>query len=225
MSRNRIVSGGIFVEKDDVNKIIEIFETEYPEPVTALNYSNAFELLIAVIMSAQTTDKQVNKVTYDLFKKNSTPEEILELGKEKLAEKIKSIGLYRNKSKYIIDTCKILIDKYDGKVPEELNELIKLSGVGRKTANVVLTEYFNKDTFPVDTHVKRVSIRLGLTVVNNTRQIEKELMNFFPEKLWGDLHHWFIYHGRNICKARTPLCNKCKIINFCDYKKTGGENL
>lgn len=208
----------------DYNKayteIINIFAENYPRPETELNYSSPFELLIAVILSAQTTDKQVNKATSNLFPEYGTPDKMLALGKKGLQAKIRSIGLFRNKTKYILDSCKILIDKYNGQVPNNRKDLMKLPGVGRKTANVVLACLFNKNTFPVDTHVSRVAQRLGITERKDPDRIEEELKKVFPKKYWVNLHHWLIYHGRNICTARNPRCLECKILNYCDYFRT-----
>lgn len=205
-------------KKQKIKKIIEIFNKEYPEPKTELNYSNTFELLIAVILSAQTTDKQVNRVTHKLFKEYNKPEDFASLTEKELQKKIKSIGLYRNKSKYIIKTGKIINNEFNGQIPSTRKELMKLPGVGRKTANVVLACGFDKNTIAVDTHVFRVSKRIGLTEGINVNKTEEQLQEIIPEERWQDMHHWLIFHGRYICKARKPECNKCKIINLCNYK-------
>jgi len=206
------------------DKLIKLFASNYPEPVTALNFSTPFELLIATVLSAQTTDIQVNKVTKNLFKVYNKPKDFVNLKQKELEKKIKSIGLYKNKSKYIINLSKIIIDKYNGKIPDTRDDLMKLPGVGRKTANVVLGCAFKKNTIPVDTHVLRVSNRLGLCNSRNTYEVEKSLMEKFPPKIWLDLHHWLIIHGRNVCKARNPLCNDCFINKLCDdYKNKGAK--
>lgn len=203
------------MKKSKVKNILNILAELYPEPKTALKFNNPFELLIAVILSAQTTDTQVNRVTAKLFKKYSTPEEISELTPLQLEREIKNCGLYRNKSKNIIKTCKILSKEYKGKIPDNFEELVKLPGVGRKTANVVLANAFGKNTFPVDTHVYRVSKRLGFSSGESVLAVERELCELIPPKMWKDTHHRLIYHGRNTCKARRPLCGECALLNLC----------
>lgn len=203
--------------EEKITSIIDIFEEKYPDPESALNYNSEFELLIATILSAQTTDKQVNKVTSKLFNKYNTPEDFASLKPEELEQEIKSIGLYKNKSKYIVKTAKKLIDDYKGIVPDTRKELIELPGVGRKTANVVLSCAFTKDAFPVDTHVFRLANRIGLVKADKVRKVEEGLMEVIPKKYWSQMHHWLIFHGREVCKAQNPKCNKCKIKKFCDY--------
>jgi endonuclease-3 len=203
--------------EEKVEKLVDLFSEHYPEPGTALNFSTPFELLIATILSAQTTDVQVNKVTEKLFEEYNRPEAMLELSQKELEEKINSIGLFRNKAKYILKTCRILLDEFGGEVPETRKELLKLSGVGRKTANVVLANAFFKAAFPVDTHVFRVSDRLGLSSGQNVSQTEKELTDLIPKKYWIDFHHWLIDHGRAVCKAQNPDCENCFASELCDY--------
>ncbi len=205
------------MDRDDLKIIINMLETRYPEPETALNFSTPFQLLIATILSAQSTDKQVNKVTKELFQKYNSPEAFAGLKREKLEKEINSIGLYRNKSKYIINTSRTLLEKYGGKVPTTRKELMKLAGVGRKTANVLLACAFKKNAFPVDTHVYRVANRIGLTNSKNVKGVEEELMELIPEEKWADMHHWLIFHGREICKAQNPDCDSCKIADYCRY--------
>ena len=202
-----------------VEELLELFSEYYPEPGTTLDSTTTFELLLATILSAQTTDVQVNKVTAELFKEYNTPEDFAALAQEELEKKINSIGLYRNKAKYIIKTSKILLEDYDGQVPQKRKELLKLAGVGRKTANVVLANAFNKAAFPVDTHVFRVSSRLALSSAKNPKVTEKELTELIPKKYWIDLHHWFIDHGRAICKAQNPACDNCFCSHLCPYYK------
>ncbi|MFP4019969.1 MAG: endonuclease III [Halanaerobium sp.] len=206
-------------KKEKVEELVELFSEHYPEPGTALNFETPFELLIATILSAQTTDIQVNKVTKDLFKEYNSPENMLELSQKELEKKINSIGLYRNKSKYILKTCRILIEEFGGEVPQTRKDLLKLSGVGRKTANVVLANAFFKAAFPVDTHVFRVSKRLGLSSGKNVEQTEKELTELIPKKYWIDFHHWLIDHGRALCKAQNPDCENCFASGLCRYYK------
>lgn len=199
--------------KDVLAKLRE----SYPRVKTALRFSNTFELLIATILSAQATDKQVNKVTKELFAKYPDVESFDKLSLEEMAEEIKSIGLYKNKSKHILATCRILLEQYGGQVPQTREELMSLPGVGRKTANVVLSIAFNIPAIAVDTHVFRVAKRLGLAKGNTTLEVEEELMEVIPKEDWSDAHHWLIWHGRLICKARKPECIKCKLNLLCDF--------
>ena len=203
--------------ENNVEKMIDYFEKKYPDPETALNYETPFQLLIATIMSAQTTDVQVNKVTKDLFSKYKTPNDFAELEVRELQKEIQSIGLYKNKSKYIIESSKMIVEDFDGKVPTNRKDLVKLPGVGRKTANVVLANAFDRETIAVDTHVFRVANRLGLVDTDKRDQVEQDLMEVVPENYWTKFHHWLIFHGREICKARNPLCDKCEIKSYCDY--------
>ncbi|WP_089858243.1 endonuclease III [Halanaerobium salsuginis] len=204
-------------KEDKVSALLKLFAEYYPNPKTSLNFKTPFELLIATILSAQTTDIQVNKVTAELFKKYNTPAAILKLSQSELEEKINSIGLYHNKAKYILKTCQILLDQFEGQVPETRKDLLKLSGVGRKTANVVLANAFFKAAFPVDTHVFRVSARLGLSSGKNVSKTEQELTEILPRDCWIDFHHWLIEHGRAICKAQNPDCENCFASYLCDY--------
>jgi len=201
----------------NVEKIINYFKKKYPDPATALNYKTPFQLLIATIMSAQTTDKQVNKVTEQLFQKYEKPNDFAKLNVKELQKEIQSIGLYKNKSKYIIESSKKIVEEFEGKVPKTRKDLIKLPGVGRKTANVVLANAFDMKTIAVDTHVFRVANRLGLVDTDKRDQVEQDLMEVVPEDYWTKFHHWLIFHGRETCKARSPLCDKCKISRCCDY--------
>lgn len=207
------------MKQKSITKIIEILKEIYPEPQTELNHTTPFELLIATILSAQSTDKQVNKVTSGLFQKYNTSEDFAKLKISKLEKEIKSIGLYHNKSKYIIKTSQMIINKFEGRVPENRKDLMKLPGVGRKTANVVLACAFNKPAIAVDTHVFRVANRLGIIKASNVNQAEKQLMKKISKNLWSDLHHWLIFHGRSICKANNPKCNFCALNKYCLYTK------
>ncbi len=199
--------------KEIYNKLINL----YPEAKCGLEFETPFQLLIATILSSQCTDIKVNKITKDLFKAAGTPEKILGLGREGLIDYIKSAGLYHNKSKNILKTCKILLENYQGKVPANRKDLETLPGVGRKTANVVLSNAFGIPAFAVDTHVLRVSNRLGISTGTRPLDVEKELMDKISEEYWGIFHHLLIYHGRNICKAKTPLCHQCDIFELCNY--------
>jgi len=193
------------------------FQAANPHPTTELEYDSDFQLLIAVILSAQTTDVAVNIATRKFFPQYGTPEGILELGEEGLRECIKTIGLYRNKAKHVIRTCEILLEKHNGQVPNTRKELEALPGVGRKTANVVLNTAFGQPTIAVDTHIFRVSNRTGLAPGKNVNQVEKKLLEVIPEPYLKDAHHWLILHGRYICVARSPKCKECGIADLCQY--------
>lgn len=201
--------------------IIDILKKEYPDVKgTALHYTNPLELLVATILSAQTTDERVNIVTKDLFKKYRKAEDYANASLEELQNDIKSINFYRNKARYIKQCCQIIAEEYNGKVPDTMEELLKLPGVSRKTANVVLSNAYRKDEgIVVDTHVMRLSQRLGLTKEKNRDKIEEDLMKKFPKEKWFDLANLLIAHGRKICKAKKPLCEKCVIRSFCEYYK------
>ncbi len=205
------------MQLEQQNKIKEILTEKYPAPETELKYNSPFELLVATILSAQTTDKQVNKVTSKLFIDYNKPEDFASLTPKELQEKIKSIGLYRNKAKFIIKTSQKILEDYQGKVPADFSKLLELTGVGRKTASVVLCSAFDKPAFPVDTHVFRVAKRLGLATGNTTEKVEKELKDIIPKKEWGNFHHRLIFHGREVCKARNPACSDCRLNAFCQF--------
>lgn len=213
------------LSKKDALEVLTILEKTYPNAKAQLNFSNEFELLIATILSAQCTDVRVNKTTDVLFKELKTPRDYVNLGEEKLAEKIKSCGLANNKSKNIINACIMLEENYDGKVPDSFDELIKLPGVGRKTANVVLSNAFDIPAIAVDTHVFRVSNRIGLSNSSTVEGTEKDLMGIIPKERWSKAHHLLIFHGRNICKARNPSCYECPINSKCLYYKNNVLNL
>ena len=206
------------MDKKKITRIFEVLKKDNPEPVTELKYKSKFQLLISVILSAQATDKSVNSATTKLFKIAGTPKKLYDLGEQKLKIFIKTIGLYNAKAKNIIKTCKILITEFENKIPSNRNELQKLPGVGRKTANVVLNNAFGLPTIGVDTHVFRVSNRLGIAPGKNVLEVEKKLEKNVPEKFKLHAHHWLIIHGRYTCIARKPLCQKCKIFNLCKYK-------
>jgi endonuclease-3 len=190
-----------------------------PEPTTELHYANPFELLIAVILSAQATDISVNKATDRLYPVAKTPDAILALGETGLKTYIKTIGLYNSKARNIIKTCRILIDHHDGQVPETRAELEALPGVGRKTANVILNTAFGQPTIAVDTHIFRVGNRTGLAPGKTPLEVEKKLLKFTPGEFKLDAHHWLILHGRYVCKARKPECGDCVIADLCEYKQ------
>lgn len=208
------------MEKTRVNKIIELLNEKYGHLGCALNYRTPFELLIATMLSAQTTDITVNKATEVLFKKYNTPEDFINISLEELENYIKTCGFYKNKAKNIKEASKIILEKYNGVVPDTLEELVKLPGVGRKTANVVLSNAFGKDAIAVDTHVFRVSNRIGLAKANNVDETELQLMKNIPKEWWSRAHHMLIWHGRHICSARKPKCEECIISSYCDYYLT-----
>lgn len=188
-----------------------------PHPTTELEYQTPFQLLIAVLLSAQATDVGVNKATRRLFPVAGTPQAILALGEEGLCEYIKTIGLYRSKARHTIETCRLLLDKHGGEVPANRADLEALPGVGRKTANVVLNTAFGHPTIAVDTHIFRVANRTRLAVGKDVREVEERLMKVVPEEFRHDAHHWLILHGRYICKARKPDCERCPIAHWCEY--------
>ncbi|SDG27908.1 DNA-(apurinic or apyrimidinic site) lyase /endonuclease III [Selenomonas sp. WCT3] len=194
---------------------LAILEETYRGAKPELVFSNAFELLIAVILSAQCTDKRVNVTTARLFQKAATPEAILEMGLAQLEEEIRDCGLFRNKAKNILAACRILCEKYGGQVPDSFADLESLPGVGRKTANVVMSVAFHHPAIAVDTHVFRISNRLKLAVGTTPLEVEKELQRVIPREKWSDAHHWLIWHGRKICKARKPLCGTCPLADVC----------
>lgn len=190
-----------------------------PAPTTELAYTTPFELLIAVILSAQATDVSVNKATGPLFKVANTPEAIHKLGVRKLKTYIKTIGLFNTKAENVIKTCKILMEEHNSQVPEDREALEKLPGVGRKTANVILNTAFGHPTIAVDTHIFRVSNRTKLAMGKNVLQVEKKLLKVVPEEYKKDAHHWLILHGRYVCVARKPRCGACVIEDLCEFKE------
>lgn len=189
-----------------------------PHPTTELQFSTPFELLIAVLLSAQATDVGVNKATAKLFPVANTPQAMLDLGLEGIMQYTRTIGLYKTKSKHIIETCKILVQQYGGEIPRTREELETLPGVGRKTANVVLNTAFRQPVMAVDTHIFRVANRTKLAPGKNVREVEDKLMKFIPKEFLLDAHHWLILHGRYTCKAQKPQCNKCLIYDLCEYE-------
>jgi endonuclease III len=189
-----------------------------PQPTTELNYTSEFELLIAVMLSAQATDVSVNKATLRLFAVASTPQALLELGETRLKEFIKTIGLFNSKAANIIKTCRALVERHEGRVPRDRAALEALPGVGRKTANVVLNTAFGEPTIAVDTHIFRVANRTGLAPGKNVLEVERKLVKFTPEEYRRDAHHWLILHGRYVCKAQRPKCPECLIADLCEYR-------
>jgi endonuclease III len=198
--------------------IFERLREANPAPRTELHYQSPFELLVAVILSAQATDKSVNKATAGLFRAANTPAAILALDVAGLSPHIKSIGLYNSKAKNIIATCRLLIEHHGGAVPKTREELERLPGVGRKTANVILNTAFGEATIAVDTHIFRVANRTGLATGKTVRAVEDKLLKFVPPEFRHDAHHWLILHGRYVCKARNPACPACSIADLCEYR-------
>ena len=205
----------MLLSKEEIVQVLERLKSQNPNPKSELEYSNAFTLLVAVVLSAQATDKSVNLATKELFQIADTPEKMLELGEEKLIRYIKSIGLYRNKAKNIIGLSKMLLQEFAGEVPDSLENLEKLPGVGRKTANVVLNVIFNKPTMPVDTHLLRVSPKIGLAEGTTPEQVEKSLLERIPSEYMQNAHHWILLHGRYVCTAKNAKCEECVINDLC----------
>ena len=207
------------VTKKIRDKQLEILEETYRGAKPELHFSNPFELLIAVILSAQCTDKRVNITTARLFKKAATPAAIVALGISGLEEEIKDCGLFRNKAKNIMATCRTLVEEFGGEVPSDYGTLLKLPGVGRKTANVVTSVAFGRPAIAVDTHVFRIANRLKLAVGETPLAVEKGLMKVIPREKWSAAHHWLIYHGRRVCKANRPLCSECPLVDVCPSRE------
>lgn len=206
--------------------ILKTLAEHYPDARCELNFTTPFELLVATILSAQSTDKRVNMVTERLFKEYNTPEAIARLTPEALADMIREIGLFRSKAKHIVETSRILLAEHDGEVPQEREALEKLPGVGRKTANVVLSNAFGVPAIAVDTHVFRVAARLGLTNRAKTPwESERQLMRNIPKRLWSQAHHWLIHHGRRVCHAQRPNCPACPLLHLCPegQRRTAGS--
>ncbi len=198
------------------------FKAANPHPTTELEYSTPFELLVAVILSAQATDVSVNAATRMLYPVANTPEAMLDLGEEKLSRYIERIGLYKTKAKHVIKTCRILVEQYGGQVPNTREALEALPGVGRKTANVILNTAFGEPTIAVDTHIFRLANRINLAPGKTVLEVEKKLLKVIPKEFLHDAHHWLILHGRYVCQARKPKCAECLIRDLCEYKHKGG---
>ncbi len=205
------------MEREKRVKIFERFSKREPNPATELEYATPFELLLAVVLSAQATDVSVNKATRKLFAKANSPEKILALGEAGLKRYIKTIGLFNSKAKNIIATCRIVLDQHAGDVPRDREALEALPGVGRKTANVILNTAFGIPTIAVDTHIFRVANRTGLAPGKNVREVEDGLLEAVPDKYKKNAHHWLILHGRYTCTARRPACGTCLISDLCEY--------
>ncbi|MBA2676342.1 endonuclease III [Ramlibacter sp.] len=206
------------MKDEDVAPFFATLRAANPMPATELEFSTVFELLAAVLLSAQATDVGVNKATRRLFPVANTPEAILALGRDGLESYIKTIGLYRMKAKHLMETCRMLVERHGGEVPRSREELQALPGVGRKTANVVLNVAFGEETMAVDTHIFRVGNRTGLAPGRNPLEVEQVLLRRIPREFMVDAHHWLILHGRYVCVARTPKCWQCAVVQYCDYQ-------
>ena len=205
----------LFLSTDEIIEVFERFKRENPAPASELKWSNAYTLLVSVVLSAQATDKSVNKATEPLYKVADTPEKMLALGEEKLISYIKSIGLYRTKAQHILALSRTLAEEFDSKVPDTRENLMKLSGVGRKTANVVLNVVFRQPTMPVDTHLLRICPKIGLAEGATPLEVEESLVRRIPPEYMDHAHHWLILHGRYTCTARNPQCAVCLIRDIC----------
>ncbi len=203
--------------RDEIGEVLKVLKKEYGNTGTALKFQTPFQLLVSTMLAAQSTDMQVNKITRELYRKYPDAAAFARLSPEELEKEIRSIGLYRNKARNIIAMSRMLMEKYDGEVPQTRQELVKLPGVGRKTANVVLSVGFNQDAIAVDTHVFRVSNRIGLANAPNVEKTEQQLMENIPRQEWSAAHHWLIWHGRKICRAQNPRCEVCPLKDWCEY--------
>lgn len=201
----------------EMEMIFSRWQKQNPSPKSELNYKNPYTLLVAVVLSAQATDKSVNIATKSLFEKITTPEQMISLGMENLIPYIKSIGLYKNKAKNIIKLSEMLVNQFNSQIPDNLEDLMLLPGVRRKTANVVLNVIFNKPTMPVDTHLLRISPKIGLAEGKTPLEIEKSLLERIPEKYLQNAHHWILLHGRYVCTAKNPKCEECLIADLCKH--------
>ncbi len=212
-------------KKQKARKIYEKLSQLYPNAHCTLNYQSPFELLIMTILASQCTDERVNQVCNTLFQKLKSPQDFVNIGQKKLEVLIRTVGFYKNKAKHIINTCNILINKYNGNVPNSMEDLLQLYGVGRKTANVILGECFNTPGIIVDTHCGRLARRLGLTHSDIPEKVEMDLSQILPKEKWTFFSHLLVFHGRNICLARKPKCNMCIINNHCDFYKRIKQNV
>ncbi len=207
------------LSEEEMDIVFSRWQAQNPSPASELNYVNPFTLLVAVVLSAQATDKSVNIATEKLFQVADSPEKLLALGEENLIPYIQSIGLYKNKAKHLIGLSKKLLEDFNGQVPDNRDDLMSLPGVGRKTANVVLNVIFHQPTMPVDTHLLRISPKIGLAQGSTPEAVEKSLLERIPPEFLHDAHHWILLHGRYICTARNPKCQECLINDICKHNK------
>ena len=207
------------LSEEEMDIVFSRWQAQNPSPASELNYVNPFTLLVAVVLSAQATDKSVNIATEKLFQVADTPEKLQALGEENLITYIQSIGLYKNKAKHLIGLSKKLLEDFNGQVPDNRDDLMSLPGVGRKTANVVLNVIFHQPTMPVDTHLLRISPKIGLAQGSTPEAVEKSLLERIPKKYLTNAHHWILLHGRYICTARNPKCQECLINDICKHNK------
>lgn len=205
------------MEREQAQKALQILAEAYPDARPALHYRSAYELLVAVILSAQCTDERVNKVTAELFREHDTPQAMLTLTQEQLEGYIFSCGLYRSKAAHILSASRDILEKFGGQVPEKFADLKSLAGVGQKTANVVSSVWFDRDAIAVDTHVFRVSNRLGLAHAHTPAKTEEQLKEVIPQRDWSKAHHWLIWHGRRVCHSQKPACGSCPLAGVCDF--------
>lgn len=206
------------MKKEDIIKIIENLKSTYPDATCSLDFKTPFELGIAVMLSAQCTDERVNKITPHLFAKYKNPEDYINASLEEIEEIIKPCGFYKNKAKNVLGYAKMIVEEYNGKMPETMEELVKLPGIGRKSANVISLEAFNNpEGIAVDTHAKRIANRIGLSKEKEPLKIEQDLIKIIPKKYFKDVNHLLVWHGRNICNARNPQCEKCPIKKYCEF--------
>ena len=206
------------MKREDIIKIIESLKNTYPDATCSLDFKTPFELGIAVMLSAQCTDERVNKITPLLFAKYKNPEDYINTSLEEIEEIIKPCGFYKNKAKNVLGYAKMIVEEYNGKMPETMEELVKLPGIGRKSANVIMLEAFNNPKgIAVDTHAKRIANRIGISREKEPLKIEQDLIKIVPKKYFKDVNHLLVWHGRNICNARKPQCEKCPIKNYCEF--------
>ena len=205
------------MEREQAQKALQILAETYPDARPALHYRSAYELLVAVILSAQCTDERVNKVTAELFREHDTPQAMLALTQEQLEGYLLSCGLYRSKAAHILSASRDILEKFGGQVPEKFADLKSLAGVGQKTANVVSSVWFDRDAIAVDTHVFRVSNRLGLAHAHTPAKTEEQLKEVIPQRDWSKAHHWLIWHGRRVCHSQKPACGSCPLAGVCDF--------
>lgn len=211
------------MDKQAKDQAIRILSEVYAGARPALRYNTAYELLVAVILSAQCTDERVNKVTEELYREHSTPEAMLALSQQELEKYIFSCGLYKSKAAHILSASRDIVEKFGGQVPENFSDLRSLAGVGQKTANVVSSVWFDKDAIAVDTHVFRVSNRLGLAHASTPLKTEEQLKEAIPQEHWSEAHHWLIWHGRKICHSQRPDCAGCPLSAVCDHYKNNRQ--